>query len=101
MTRRKVGTLSLGGMLIFYGVLFLIHLFTDAVSYELIFQLWPVMFLMLGVEVLLSALPKSGAHFKLDVASVVLICLLILFAVSMAGLDVAMHWSREIYQTGW
>ena len=93
MTTRKVGTLTLGGMLIFYGVLFLVHLFTGAVSYELIFRLWPVMFLMLGTEVLLSALPKSGAHFKLDVASVVLVCLLILFAVSMAGVDVAMQWT--------
>lgn len=101
MTRRKVGSLTLGCMLIFYGVLFLVHLFTNAVSYELIFRLWPVMFLMLGTEVLLSALPKSGEHFKLDAASVVLLCLLILFAMAMAGVDVAMHWSREMYQARW
>lgn len=100
MRRHKVGTVTLGVMLLFYGVLFLVHLFTNAVSYALIFRLWPVMFILLGVEVLLSVLPKTEEHFKIDVGSVILLIVLILFALVMAGLDMGMNWSWAMYQTG-
>lgn len=98
MRKHKVGTLTLGVMLLFYGVLFLVHLFTNALSYSLIFRLWPVMFILLGVEVLLSILPKTEEHFKIDVGAVVLLIVLILFAMAMAGVDMGMNWSWEMYQ---
>ena len=59
MRTHKVGTLTLGCMLILFGVLFLVHLFTGFMSFQFIFRLWPVVFLLLGVEVLLSAIPTK------------------------------------------
>lgn len=89
MRTHKVGTLTLGLMLIVFGVLFLIHLFTGFLSYNLIFNLWPVVFLSLGAEVLFSALPKTREKFSFDVASIVLLLVLMLFAMAMAGVDTA------------
>lgn len=87
MRTHKVGTLTLGCMLILFGVLFLIHLFTGALSYRLIFNLWPVVFLFLGGEVLLSLLPKTETKFTFDAGAVVLLVILMLFAMAMAGVD--------------
>lgn len=87
MRTHKVGTLTLGCMLILFGVLFLVHLFTGFLSYRLIFSLWPVIFLFLGGEVLLSLLPKTETKFTFDAGAVVLLLLLMCFAMVMAGAD--------------
>ena len=89
MRTHKVGTLTLGCMLILFGVLFLVHLFTGALSYRLIFDLWPVIFLFLGGEVLLTMIPKTAQKFTFDVGAVVLLLLLMCFAMVMAGVDTA------------
>lgn len=95
MTRtHKVGTLTLGVMLILFGVLFLVHLFGGALSYRLIFDLWPVVFISLGVEVLLSLIPKTEGKFQLDGKAVVLLVVLMLFAMVMAGADVCLNWAE-------
>lgn len=95
MRTHKVGTLTLGLMLIVFGILFLVHLFTGFLSYSLIFNLWPVVFLSLGVEVLLSALPRTQGKFSFDVASIVLLLVLMLFAMAMAGVDTAYQIAQE------
>lgn len=95
MRTHKVGTLTLGCMLILFGILFLVHLFSGYLSYDLIFKLWPVVFLSLGVEVLLGALPKTRDKFSFDVASIVLLLFLMLFAMAMAGVDTAYQIALE------
>ena len=95
MRTHKVGTLTLGLMLIFFGVLFLVHLFTGILSYSLIFNLWPVVFLCLGAEVLLSMLPKTQTKFSFDVGSIVLLLVLMLFAMAMAGVDTAYQIAQD------
>jgi hypothetical protein len=88
MRTHKVGTITLGLALIGFGVLFLIHLFGGVLSYRMIFDLWPVIFLSLGVEVLVSTLPgKAGERMQFDGGSIVLLFLLALFAMAMAGAD--------------
>ena len=91
MRTHKVGTLTLGVGLILFGVLFLVHLFTGALSYELIFHLWPVVFILLGVEVLLSLIPSGRVQFQLSIGSVVLMALMMVFAMVMAGADLSMR----------
>ena len=49
----RVGTLTLGCMLILFGILFLIHMIVPVIGYLFIFRLWPCIFIMLGIEVLL------------------------------------------------
>ncbi len=87
MRTHKVGTLTLGLMLVVFGALFLVHLFTGALDYRLIFNLWPVVFICLGAEVLLSQLPKTEGKFSLSVGSVVLLLVLMGFAMVMAVAD--------------
>lgn len=85
MRTHKVGTLTLGCMLILFGVLFLVHLFTGFMSFQFIFRLWPVVFLLLGVEVLLSAIPTKRFQFTFSAGSVVLLIIMMIFAMMMAG----------------
>lgn len=94
MRTHKVGTLTLGLMLILFGVLFLVHLFGGVLSYRLIFNLWPVIFISLGVEVLLSLIPKTAGKFTLDGKAVALLVVLMLFAMAMAGADLCLGWAE-------
>ena len=48
----RVGTLTAGLSFITFGVLFLLHLFINAISYDLIFKLWPFIIIGLGIELL-------------------------------------------------
>ncbi|MDF2844988.1 MAG: hypothetical protein K0R00_3414 [Herbinix sp.] len=63
----RVGTITLGGMLITFGTLFLLRIFVTTISYHIIFKLWPIIFILLGIEVLLSffAMGMSIAEFAM------------------------------------
>ena len=96
MRQRRVGAITLGGVLILYGVLFLLHMFIEEISYRLIFRMWPVVFLVLGIEVLVSAVRFKDMQFKYDYAAIIIICILLLFAMGMAGMDWA--YTREVIE---
>ena len=87
MKQRRVGTITLGGILILYGVAFLLHTFVEGISYYLIFRLWPVIFLALGIEVLFASINWKEQEFKYDFAAIIIVCILVVFAMGMAGLD--------------
>lgn len=87
MKQRRVGTITLGGVLILYGVMFLLHIFIEGISYYLIFRMWPVIFLALGIEVLAAAIRWKDSQFKYDFAAIIVICILLLFAMVMAEVD--------------
>lgn len=87
MKQRRVGTVTLGGILVLYGVAFLLHTFIEGISYYLIFKLWPAIFLVLGIEVLFSAIRWKNQEFKYDFAAIFIVCILVMFAMGMAGLD--------------
>lgn len=76
----KVGTVTLGLSLVCMGVLFLAHMFFPEVSYGFIYKLWPVIFILLGMEILLSHHSRSLGEFIYDKTAIVLVALLILFA---------------------
>lgn len=50
----RVGSITTGLSMVIFGVLFLVHLFLGTVSYDLIFSLWPLMLIGLGMELLAS-----------------------------------------------
>lgn len=56
---RRVGTVTFGIVLILTGVLFLAHLFFPAFNYFLIYRFWPVILILLGIEVLAGCRQKS------------------------------------------
>lgn len=94
MRQRRVGTVTLGAVLVLYGIVFLLHSFIEGLSYYFILRLWPVIFLVLGIEVLISSIRFKEQEFKYDFAAIIIICILIMFAMGMAGLDwLYVHWS--------
>lgn len=50
----RVGAFTLGCILIFFGILFLVHMIFPALSYEIIFHLWPCIFILMGLEILIT-----------------------------------------------
>lgn len=88
----KIGTVTLGIILILFGFLFLIHIFIPALSLAFIFKLWPIVFIVLGLEILCSKL-RQDLHITYDFAAVWLLFFLMLFAAGMGVLE----WSAEYF----
>ena len=82
----RVGSVTFGLVLVVMGVLCLLRLIFPLLDYELIFRLWPVVFICLGVEVLISS-RRPERRVVYDGAAIFLLILLILFAMRMAGMD--------------
>ena len=83
----RTGTITFGITLIFFGVLFLVHMVFPVLDYEMIFRLWPCILILLGVEVLLAN-RKEQVQFVYDRGAIVLLILLMFFTMTMAGIDV-------------
>ncbi len=93
---RRVGTATFGGMLVLFGLLFILHMFLPGLTYVWIFRLWPVMFITLGVEVLLSA-GKTGERVVYDGIAMLLMGFLTLFAMGMAVADLIIQYQGRVY----
>jgi hypothetical protein len=87
---RKVGTLTLGLTLIIFGILFSIHIFTNILSYHFVMKLWPLIFILLGIEILLSHFLNKEEKFTYDTAAIFIIIILSIFAMGMAGIEFLM-----------
>ncbi len=81
----RVGSVTTGISLIVFGGMFLLHLFSNLISYEMIFKLWPIILIGLGIEILLSNYIKDKIIY--DKAAIVLMFLIAFFAMGMAGAD--------------
>ncbi|MBQ8821710.1 MAG: hypothetical protein IJZ82_03640 [Lachnospiraceae bacterium] len=86
----RVGTVTFGCCLILFGVLFLSRLFIPAFPIDFVFRLWPCMFIILGIEVLLANAGKN-AEFVYDKTAIVLMIVLFLFAMCLAGCEKLME----------
>lgn len=90
----RVGTLTLGTMLIIFGILFLLRIFITDISYEFIFKLWPIIFIFLGLEILIKNFKQNDEKFIYDKGAIVLIILLSFFAMSMAVSEFFMNYAN-------
>lgn len=82
----RIGSITFGSGLVLFGSLFLVHLFVPALSYGIIFHLWPCLFILLGIEVLVGNI-RDPESFVYDKAAIALIVLLTLFAMTMGLVD--------------
>lgn len=87
MRERRVGTFTLGIVLVIFGVLFLLQTFISELNYYFIFEMWPLILIMLGCEVLYYALNQKQIKYKYDFAAIIIIMMLVVFAMCMAGVD--------------
>ncbi len=80
----RVGTLTLGGMLIAFGTLFLLHIFLPIITFDIIFKLWPIVFIFLGLEILIANFRQKQESLLYDKTAFALIIVLSFFAMGMA-----------------
>jgi len=86
---RRVGSVTFGLTLILFGVLFLVNIILPTLHYEVIFRLWPVVFIFLGIEILVEN-HRSNAEkcrFVYDFPAIVMLAMMLLFAMLMAAVD--------------
>jgi len=96
---RRVGSVTFGLTLILFGVLFLVHIVAPSLHYEMIFELWPVVFVLLGIEILVENHRSNALNcrFIYDFPAIIMLLMLLLFAMVMAAVDINMHY----YQNNW
>lgn len=85
----RVGSVTAGVSMISFGILFLLHLFTDRISCEMIFRFWPVMIIGLGIEILVSTV--SSKNYVYDTGAVILLFIMSFLACAMAGAELVMQ----------
>ncbi|HEX3028129.1 MAG TPA: DUF5668 domain-containing protein [Clostridia bacterium] len=84
---RRVGTFSAGLVLIVFGFLFLFRILYPDLDYKLIFSLWPIVLVFLGIEVIVAYIVNKEEKMKYDGWAIALIIVLSLFAMCMGGAE--------------
>lgn len=97
MRTRRLGTLTLGASLVIFGVLFLISKISGAITYELIFTLWPCILILLGIEIIATYIINKDTVMKYDGVSIFLLIALSFFSIAMVGADFLLHHATELY----
>lgn len=101
MKTRRVGSISCGILLIVFGVLFLVHMFLPAVTFDYVMKLWPIILISLGLEMLVAGVSNKKQEeelLKYDKGAIVIVFLLTCFAIGMGCLEFMMqHWNETFY----
>lgn len=96
---RRLGSVTFGIVLVTLGVSFIINRFFPALDYIIIFRFWPVLFILLGIEVLLGSRYKMyeviGDNGKIieqckviyDIPAIIMTFCVVFLAVSLAWAD--------------
>ena len=88
MKIRRVGTLTCGIVLVFVGVLCLVHIFYPMLRYEYILRGWPIILILVGIEMLAANMIHSDEiQLKYDTAAIILVFILVIFAVCMGFVE--------------
>ena len=92
----RIGTVTFGLILVILGVVLLLRIVFPVLDYEVIFRMWPLIFISLGLEVLISS-RKPEEQIRYDGAAIFLMVLLVFFAMGMAGMDwIFMHYPQQL-----
>lgn len=93
---RRVGTITVGISMVFFGIMFLLCSVFQLVSYQTVFALWPVVLILLGMELFVYSFFKGKLVY--DKGSVLIMILMFFFSVGMAAADVCFK-AVEFYIT--
>ena len=96
MRTRRVGSISCGILMIFFGILFMVHMFYPSLSLEVIMRLWPLILIGLGGELIASNIRKGEDEeelLKYDKGAIFLVFLLAGFAVVMGMVEYFMNYT--------
>lgn len=104
----RLGSVTFGVVLIALGTLFLVNLFLPSLNYMIIYRFWPIILIMLGIEVLCGSryknykvLDQDGKVIEqskviYDLASIFLTMSLTIFTVALAWID----WAYTYHMNG-
>ena len=84
---RRVGTFTTGILMVVFGILFLLRLIYPGINYLIIASMWPLIFVLLGIEIIIAYLVNKEGIMKYDFSAIILIILLSLFAMSMGCME--------------
>ena len=89
---RRGGSITFGITLVCYGILFLVHIFVPLIRYGFIFKCWPIIFILLGIEILVENYKCRTKEWKMvyDFPAVIMLGVMLLFAMVMAVFDFEM-----------
>lgn len=87
MRTHKVGTITLGVTLIVCGIVFLLQSFIPFISFSMICRFWPVIFIILGLEILISNVRDKEGTFIYDKGSIFLTFLITGFAMILGFIN--------------
>ncbi|KOR54508.1 LiaF transmembrane domain-containing protein [Clostridium botulinum] len=92
---RRVGTLTAGIILVVFGVMFLLRLVTANINISLIASFWPIILVILGVEIILAYIINKEEKMKYDFGAIVLVIILVFFATGMGVAEfVITYWAQ-------
>ena len=93
---RRVGTFTTGIVLVIFGIMFLIHLIYPSFSYLRVASLWPVVLVLLGIEIIVACLINKEELIKYDFCAIILILMLSFFSMGMGVMEYVITHTQEI-----
>ncbi|EPY6470723.1 LiaI-LiaF-like domain-containing protein [Clostridium sporogenes] len=92
---RRVGTLTAGIILVVFGIMFLLRLTTDNINISLIASLWPIILVLLGIEIIIAYIINKEEKMKYDFGAIILVIILVFFAMGMGLAELVItHWAQ-------
>lgn len=86
-SERRTGTLTLSLGLMIFGVFFILNKLFPALSMEYLITYWPVILILLGIEILVSYFVSDKSLVKYDGYAIFLIILLVMFSFALASFE--------------
>jgi len=84
---RRVGTFTTGIVMVIFGIMFLLRLVNPSINYVLISSMWPLILVLLGIEIIIAYLINKEEIMKYDFSAIILIILLSFFAMGMGCME--------------
>lgn len=86
MKIHKVGTVTLGATFVVAGILFLAQAVFSLITYDIISKIWPIIFIVLGIEILIADRQAGETVCTYDKTAIILLFFLTLFLIFLAFL---------------
>lgn len=84
---RRVGTFTTGIVLIMFGIMFLLRLVNPNIDYLKIAALWPLVLVLLGIEIIVAYAINKEEIMKYDFGAIILIIMLSFFSMGMGCIE--------------
>lgn len=86
---RRVGTFTTGIVLVLVGSIFLLRLIYPNIKYSVVASLWPLVLILLGIEIIIAYVINKEEIVKYDFGAIVILIMLSLFSMGMGCMEYA------------